>query len=210
MVEINIEDGGTAMVPDFFGDGKVEENHALCGLAGTDHGVAEERFGCQGFEFRESGVDVVEILLLDGAGCDLFAFGCGESGGEVLEEEREMEPVVDAKSGKDVEMIFGMLIGDDDGVGLEDSVGGIDGGAGDGEICCPVRSEAENKSENYTENEERQKNRYQQVASGGLGELKLRHWQEHSKGEAFQEGVNARDILIKKETKTPRSGAGKR
>ncbi len=62
-----------------------------------------------------------------------------------------MELVVDAKGGKDVELIFGVLVGDDDGVGFEDGVGGIDDGAGDGEIGRLVRSEAENESENDTE-----------------------------------------------------------
>ena len=46
MIEVDVEDGGTAMVPDFFGDGEVEENHAFGRSAGADHGLAEEGFGC--------------------------------------------------------------------------------------------------------------------------------------------------------------------
>ncbi len=49
MVEVDVEDGSAAMVPDLFGDGKVEEDHAFGGLAGADHGVAEEGLGGQGF-----------------------------------------------------------------------------------------------------------------------------------------------------------------
>jgi len=143
MVEVDVEDGGAAMVPDLFGDGEVEEDHAFGGLAGTDHGVAEERFGGEGFEGGEGGVDVLEVGLFDGAGGDLFAFGGGEGGGEVFEEEREVEAVVNAKGGEDVEHVLGALVGDDDGVGFEDGVGGIDGGASDGEVCGSVRSEAE-------------------------------------------------------------------
>ena len=143
MVEVDIEDGGAAMVPDLFGDGEVEEDHAFGGLAGTDHGVAKERFRSEGFEGGEGGVDVLEIGLFNGAGGDLFAFSGGEGGGEVLEEEREAEAVVDAESGEDVESVFGVLVGDDDGVGFEDGVGGVDGGAGDGKVCGSVRGEAE-------------------------------------------------------------------
>ena len=177
MVEVDVEDGCAAMVPDLFGDGEVEEDHAFGGLAGADHGVAEERFGGEGFEAGKGGVDVVEVALFDGAGGDLFAFGGGEGGGEVLEEEREVETVVDAEGGEDVEIVFGVLVGDDDGVGFEDGVGGIDGGAGDGEVCGSVRGEAENESEDDPQNEERQEYRGQQVASSGLSELEVGHWQ---------------------------------
>src|SRR5271156_517204 len=185
MVEVDVEGGGAAMVPDILGDGEVEEDHALRGLAGTDHGVAEKGLGCEGLEPGEGGVDVVEVELFDGAGGDLFAFGAGEGGGEVLEEEWEAEAVVDAEGGEDVKSVFGVLVADDDGVGFEDGVGGIDDGAGDGEVGGFVRSEFENESENYTENEKRQKDRHQQVASSGLSKLEVRHWHENSKGGAF-------------------------
>src|SRR5437879_13236663 len=99
MVEVDIEDGGTAMVPDLFGDGEVEEDHAFGGLAGAEHGVAEEGLGGEGPEAGEGGVDVLEVELFDGAGGYLFAFGRGEGGGEVFEEEREAKAVVDAESG---------------------------------------------------------------------------------------------------------------
>ena len=143
MVEVYVEDGLAAMVPDLFGDGEVEEDHAFGGLAGGDHCVAEEGFGGEGLEGGEGGVDVLEIGLFNGAGGDLFAFSGGEGGGEVLEEEREAEAVVDAESGEDVESVFGVLVRDDDGVGFEDRVGGVDGGAGDGKVCGSVRGEAE-------------------------------------------------------------------
>ena len=67
---------------------------------------------------------------------------------------------------------------------MEDGVGGVDEGAGDGKIGGPVRHEAEDKSHDDTEDEKSQKNRREQVASGGLGELELRHWHENSKGDA--------------------------
>src|SRR5205823_14413302 len=96
MVEVYVEHGFAAMVPDFFGDGEVEEDHAFGGLAGADHGFAEEGLGCQGLEVGEGGVDVLEIGLFDGAGGDLFAIASGEGGGEVLEEQREVEAIVDS------------------------------------------------------------------------------------------------------------------
>jgi len=43
MVEVDVESGVPAMVPCGFGDGEVQEEHALCELAGGDHGLAEER-----------------------------------------------------------------------------------------------------------------------------------------------------------------------
>ena len=63
------------------------------------------------------------------------------------------------------------------GVGFEDGVSGIDGGAGDGEVCGLVRGEAENECENDPQNEEREEHRNQQVASSGLSELEVGHWQ---------------------------------
>ena len=185
MVEVDVEDGGAAMIPDVFGDGEVEEKHALSGLAGVDHGVAEEGFGGERFELGKGGVDVFEVLLFDGAGGDLLAVGGGEGGGEVLEEEGKVEAVVDAKCGEDVEGVVRMLAGDDHGVGFEDGVGGIDGGAGDGEVGGLVRGEAEKEREDDPENKEREEYRNQQVASSGLSELEVRHLHEDSKVEVF-------------------------
>jgi hypothetical protein len=148
VIEVYVEDGGAAAVPNVFGDGEVEEDHALGGLAWADHGIAQERFGGQGLEGGEGGVDVLEVEFFDCAGGDLFAFCGGEGGGEVLEEEREVEAVIDAQGGEDVEGVFGVLIGDDDGVGFEDSVGGVDGGADDGEVSGSAGGEAEKESEN--------------------------------------------------------------
>jgi hypothetical protein len=184
MVEVYVEDGLAAMVPDLFGDGEVEEDHALGGLAGADHGFAEERLGGEWLEAGEGGVDVVEVELFDGAGGDLLAFAGGEGGGEVLEEEREVEAVVDVEGGENVEGVFGALVGDDDGVGFEDGVGGVDGSAGDGKVCGSVRGEAEKESEDDPEDQEREEYGCQQVASSGLSELEVGHWHEHSKVEA--------------------------
>jgi hypothetical protein len=177
MVEVDVEDGGSAVVPDLFGDGEVKEDHAFGGLAGADHRIAQERFGGEGFEFGKGGVDVVEVTFFDGAGGDLFAFGGGEGGGEVLEEEREVEAVVDAEVGEDVEIVLYALVGDDHGVGFEDGVGGIDGGAGDGEVGRLVGGEAENERKDDPENKEREEYGYQQVASSGLSKLEVRHWE---------------------------------
>ena len=76
-----------------------------------------------------------------------------------------------------------MLIGDDDGVGFEDGVSWVDGGADDGEVRGSVRSEAEEESKDDPENEEGEEYGCQQVPSSGLSELEVGHWHEHSKEE---------------------------
>jgi hypothetical protein len=185
VVEVYVEDGGAAMVPDLFGDGEVEEDHALGGLAWADHRIAQEGFGGEGLEGGEGGVDVLEVELFDCAGGDFFAFRGGEGGGEVFEEEGKVEAVIDSQGGEDVEGVFGVLIGDHDGVGFEDGVGGVDGGADDGEVSGSMRGEAEEESENDPENQEREEYGCQQVASSGLSELEVGHLDEHSKAEVL-------------------------
>ncbi len=101
-------------------------------------GLAEERLGGERLEGGERGVDVGEVVFFGGVGGELLAVGGGEGAGEVFEEEREVEAVVDAEGGEDVEIVLATVVADDDGVAFEDSVGGIDDGAGDGEVCCPV------------------------------------------------------------------------
>ena len=55
---------------------------------------------------------------------------------------RVVEVVVDADGGEDVEVVLGWVVGADElGVGLEDGVGGKDGGVGDGEVGDAVRVE---------------------------------------------------------------------
>ena len=45
VIEVDVEDGGAAAVPDLLGDGEAEEDHAFGEFAGGDHGLAEERSG---------------------------------------------------------------------------------------------------------------------------------------------------------------------
>ena len=65
-----------------------------------------------------------------------------------------MEAVVDAESGEDVEVVFRALVGDDDGLGSEDGMGGVDGGVGDGEVGRVIGNEAEDESQNDAQNQE--------------------------------------------------------
>jgi hypothetical protein len=116
VVEVDVEIRGAAMIPDGLSNWEVEEDHAFGGLAGADHCFAEERFGDERFEGREGGVDVGEIVFFGGAGGELLAVGGGKGGGEVFEEEREVEVVVDAKCGEDVEVVLGTVVADNDGV----------------------------------------------------------------------------------------------
>ena len=84
VVEIEVEGGGAAVVPDFFGDGEMEQDHTFGGLAGGDHGFAEEGVRGELLEVREGGVDGGKVVLFDGARGEFLAVGGGEGGGEVL------------------------------------------------------------------------------------------------------------------------------
>ena len=57
VVEVDVEDGGAAAIPDVLGDGEAKEDHAFGGFAGVDHGLAKERGGGEGFDLGEGGVD---------------------------------------------------------------------------------------------------------------------------------------------------------
>lgn len=168
MVEVDVEDGGAAVVPDGLGDGEVEDDHAFGGLAGIDDGVAEEGRGGESLESGEGGEEIGEIIFFDGAGGDLFAVGGGEGGGEVLEEEREMEAVVDVEGGEDVEVVLGAVAVDDERVGFEDGVGREDGGADDAEVGGLAGGVAENESDDDAKNQKRDENRSEEVTVGGL------------------------------------------
>ncbi len=144
------------MVPDILGDRKVEKDHTFGRLARVDHRFAEEGFGGEGFEGREGGVDVGEVVFFDGAGGELLAVGGGEGAGEVFEEEWEAEVVVDAEGGKDVEVVLGVVVADDDSVAFEDGVGGVDRCVGDGEVGCPVWGVADGQGESDAKDQERQ------------------------------------------------------
>jgi len=169
VIEVYVEHGGAAVVPHGLGDGEVENDHAFGGLAGIDDGVAEERLGGEGFEGGEGGEEIGEIIFFDGAGGDLFAVGGGEGGGEVLEEEREVEAVVDVEGGEDVEVVLGAVAVDDERVGFEDGVGGEDGGAGDVEVGGLAGGVAEDESDDDAKNQKRDENRGEEVAADGLG-----------------------------------------
>ena len=68
----------------------------------------------------------------------------------------EAEVIVDAESGEDVEVVLGVVVADDDGVALEDGVGGVDGGVGDGEVGCPVWGVADGQGKGDAKDQKRQ------------------------------------------------------
>lgn len=176
VVEVDVENGGAAAVPDGFGDREVEEDHAFGGLAGGDHGFSEEGFGGEGFDGWKGGVDGGEVVLLCSAGGDLLAVGGGEGGCEVLEEERKAEAVVDAEGGEDVEIVLRWVAADEGGVGLEDGVGGEDMGADDGEVGGLVWGELNEQGDDDAKQQKRYKYRSEEIAADGLGEGELRHF----------------------------------
>jgi hypothetical protein len=155
MVKIDVKDRGAATVPDRFGDGEVEEDHAFGGLAWGDHGFTEEGFGDEGFKGREGGVDGVEVALFGGASGDFLAIGGGEGGGEVLEEEGKAEVVVDVEGGEDVEVVLHLVVADEGVVGFEDGVGGNDDGSGDGEVGGFAGGEADEQGDDNAEQQKR-------------------------------------------------------
>jgi hypothetical protein len=177
MIEVDVEHGRTAVVPNIPGDGEMEENHALGELPGVDDGLAEEGFGGERFELGKGGVNGGEILFFDGAGGEDIALGGGEGGGEVLEKEREVEAVVDADGGEDVEVVLRLIVADESGVGLENGVGGKDEGAGDLNIRCSAGGGAYNQCYDNAEDHKGDENRSEKVAAGGLGEVERRHFE---------------------------------
>ena len=139
MVEVEGEDGVGAGVPDLSGDREVEDDVALDGPVRVDAGLAEEeRGGLGGGEFAdggEAGVEVFKLRVLDGAGGGLEgAVGRDEGGGDVFEEEREAEAIGDADGDEGVEIVLCGIVADDDGIGFEDGVGGVDIDVGYGDV----------------------------------------------------------------------------
>ncbi len=91
--------------------------------------------------FLRSGKDDVEIgevVFLDGAAGDELAVCGEEAGGEVFEEEREFEGVVDVEGGEDVEVVLDLIAADEQGLGFDDGVEGVDIGVGDGDLGTEV------------------------------------------------------------------------
>ena len=146
-------------------------------LPGPIHGFAWEGFGGEWFEFGKGQVDVLEVLFLDGAGGDLLAVASGEGGGEVFEVERKVQPVVDAERDEDVEVVFGVLVGDDDGLGFEDGVGGNNDGAGDGQLGVLWGLRRTTKARRMPRIRNARRTGTKRLRLSGLGEFEIRHWQ---------------------------------
>ncbi len=180
VVEVDGEDGVVAGLPDGGGDGEVDDDIALDGLAGVDARLTKQQRGTlSGGEFSQSGkagVEVLEIAVLDGAGARLDgAVGGDEGSGEVFEEERETELVGDAQGHEGVEIVLNLITVDDDRVGLEDGVGGIEVDVGDGGIGGGMRGEAEEEETRYAKDEESKKDGNGWIATLGLGEREFVH-----------------------------------
>lgn len=150
MIKVHVEHGGFAMVPRIDRDRELEQDHAFGGVAGSDEGLAAQRSGGERLERGEGGVDVGQVLHLGGAGSELLIVGGKQRGGEVLEEERKAQRVFDAQVGEDVEVIFRFVAADDERVGLEDRMRGIDGGVRDGEIYGLRRASANDQRQDNT------------------------------------------------------------
>ena len=88
-----------------------------------------------------------------------------------------MEPVVYAEVGEDVELILRLVVADEGGIGLEDGVGGKDGGAGDGEVGGMVGRSPDEQGDEDAKYQERDEYRSEEVAADGLGEGQRRHFE---------------------------------
>ena len=100
--------------------------------SGVDGGLAEEGCAGQRLERGEGDGEVGEVVLFDGAGLGDGVVGCGVGGGEVADEEWDVEPVVDADGGEDVEIVLGLVAGADEvwSPCLSDGVDWVDGRRG--------------------------------------------------------------------------------
>jgi hypothetical protein len=123
VIELDIDGGGLALLPDIFGDGEVEQDHPFGAAAWFDLGLAGERRTGQRLEVGEGDVDIVEVALLNCAAGDYLVVLRGESSAEVADEQRIVQLVVDAYGGEDVEVVLCIfLCADEFGLGLEDGV----------------------------------------------------------------------------------------
>ena len=180
VIEVEGEDGVVAAVPDLGVDREVEDDVAIDGLVGIDAGLAEEKRGGLGggelFKGGEAGVEVVELGVLDGAGGGLErAVARDEGCGDVFEEERKTEAVGEANGDEEIEVILRGIVADDDGVGFEDGVGGIDVDAGDGEVGGGMGGEAKKEEARETKDDEGENDRNGEVAAFRLGEVEIGH-----------------------------------
>ncbi len=128
-----------------------------------------------GLDGGEGGVDGGEIVLFDGGGGG-GAVGAGEGGGDVGEEERNAELVVDADGERGRRgLLRSLLLADELGACVEGGVGGQDRSVGDGDVggaAWEIEIEAGAQGE---ENCGRDEDRGEEAAAFGLGEGWSRH-----------------------------------
>ena len=98
-----------------------------------------------------------------------------EGGGEVLEEEREVEGVVDVEGGEDVEVVLDLIAADEQGVGFEDGVGGVDGGVGGGDLGMDVWIDVLVDERRPRRGRRGRSGWGEEVAAFGLGEGRVGH-----------------------------------
>src|SRR5438874_6319026 len=123
MVEIQRDGRGFALIPGVLVDREVEDDHAFGVRPGLDGGFAKKRRRGERLKPREGGVDVVEVALLNGGGGNCGVFGPDEGTGDVFQEERYVQVVMDVDGGEDVEGILcGIFHADDPCGGRNDCV----------------------------------------------------------------------------------------
>jgi hypothetical protein len=126
MVEVELEHGGLAGVPQIFGDGELKQQGSLSGGLCGDGGIAEEGGGEEWQELREAGLLGLRVGSVGGPDGEDGVGLVGEGEGRLFESDRYGDTVLELKGWGEEEDVLGVGLGDHDGVGLEDSAGGDD------------------------------------------------------------------------------------
>ncbi len=83
--------------------------------------------------------------------------------------------VGDAQGSEDVDVVLGLVAVEDDGVGFEYKVRGVDGGVSDSDVGGGVRGEAEHEEDGRGQDGQSDDNGEEEVAACWLGEGKVGH-----------------------------------
>jgi hypothetical protein len=182
VVEANGDGGGFALVPVCLGDAVVEEHEAFGGLVGLDGGLAEEGWAGEGFELGEGDHKLGDVGFLGGAGGGLYVVRVGEGAGEVADEDGDVEVVLDADGGEDVEVVFCLFVAADDLAGRAEDIQALElrvdrqyRAMGDADVGDTVGGEPGEQADGSADDGERDEAGDEEIGALGLGEGEFGH-----------------------------------